>query len=135
MNESGKPKGRMDGNGRTKPRIKTRTWILILAVILGVCVVSILLARRQPSLIVGVYSDGELVRRIDLNRVREEERYPVESADGGSNVILIQPGRICVESADCPDQICVLEGWLPDFGLPLVCLPHNLLIQIEEDAP
>ena len=116
-------------------KLKTRTWILILALILGVCAVSILLTRRQPSLTVAIYSDGELVRRVDLNRVKEEERYTVESDDGGSNVILVQPGRICVESADCPDQICVLEGWLPDFGLPLVCLPHNLLIQVEEGAP
>ena len=116
-------------------KFKTRTWILILAVIFGVCVAAVLLTRRAPSLTVGVYSDGELVRRIDLNRVEAEERYTVESADGGSNVILIRPGRICVESADCPDQVCVLEGWLPDFGLPIVCLPHNLLIQVEEGAP
>ena len=126
----------MNGNGKTKkPHIKTRTWILILAVILGACAVSILLTRRQPSLTVAIYSDGECIRRVDLNRVTKEERYTVESDDGGSNVILIQPGRVCVESADCPDQICVLEGWLPDFGLPLVCLPHNLLIQVEEGAP
>ena len=115
--------------------MKTRTWILILAAILLVCAAFIFGTRRRaPALTVGIYSDGVCVRRVDLNAVTKEERYTVESNDGGSNVILIQPGRICVESADCPDQICVLEGWLPDFGLPIVCLPHNLLIQVE-DAP
>ena len=114
--------------------MKTRTWILILAAILLVCVALIFTTRRRaPSLTVGIYSDGVCVRRVDLNAVTKEERYTVESNDGGSNVILIQPGRICVESADCPDQICVLEGWLPEFGLPIVCLPHNLLIQVEDE--
>lgn len=114
--------------------MKTRTWILILAAILIVCAVWILATRRRaPSLTVGIYSDGVCVRRVDLNAVKQEERYTVESSDGGSNVVLIQPGRICVESADCADQICVLEGWLPDFGLPIVCLPHNLLIQVEDE--
>ncbi len=116
--------------------MKTRTWILILAAILLVCAAWIVGTRRRaPALTVGVYSDGVCVRRVDLNRVKKEERLVVESAEGGSNVVLIQPGRICVESADCPDQICVMEGWLPEFSLPIVCLPHNLLIAEEEDAP
>lgn len=114
--------------------MKTRVWLLILAVILGISLFSILWARRTPSMIAGIYVDGECVRRVDLNRVKVEERYTIEN-NGGSNTILIQPGRICVEEADCPDQICVMEGWLPDFGFPLVCLPHGLLIQLEEDTP
>ena len=83
--------------------------------------------------IAAIYLDGVLVRRVDLDSVTEEEHYRVES-HGGFNDILIQPGRICVASADCPDQICVLEGWLPEFELPIVCLPHDLLIEIE-DSP
>lgn len=118
----------------SKPRVKTRTWVVIIAVILGVCALAILWAPRKPSLIADIYSDGKLLKRVDLNRVKTAERYVVEYY-GESNTILIEPGRICVESADCPDQICVMEGWLPDFGLPIVCLPHNLLIQMEDGAP
>ncbi len=114
--------------------MKTRVWLWILAVILGISLFSILWARRTPSMIAGIYVDGECVRRVDLNRVKAEERYTIEN-NGGSNTILIQPGRICVEAADCPDKVCVMEGWLPDFGFPLVCLPHGLLIQLEEDTP
>ncbi|MBR3569752.1 MAG: NusG domain II-containing protein [Oscillibacter sp.] len=117
-----------------KPRVRTRTWVAALAAILGVCVLWILWAPRKPSMIADIYSDGKLLRRVDLNRVKTAERYVVEYY-GESNTILIEPGRICVESADCPDQICVMEGWLPGFGLPIVCLPHNLLIQIEDGAP
>ncbi|MBQ9493839.1 MAG: NusG domain II-containing protein [Oscillibacter sp.] len=114
--------------------MKTRTWLFIFAAILCVCACAILWPRRTPSLIAGIYVDGNCVDRVDLSRVTEEERRVIETEDG-SNTIVIQPGRICVESADCPDQICVMEGWLPECGLPLVCLPHNLLIQLEEAAP
>ena len=115
--------------------MKTRVWVLIFAAVLGICLFFLLRPRdNTPSLVAAVYVDGELVRRVDLNSVQDEERYTVEGEDG-FNTILIQPGRICVEEADCPDQICVLEGWLPDFGFPIACLPHNLLIIMEEDAP
>ena len=116
--------------------MKTRVWLLIFAVVLGICLFFIFRPRRDssPSLVAEIYVGGELVRRVDLNAVEKEERYVVEGEDG-YNTILIQPGRICVEDADCPDQICVMEGWLPDFGFPIACLPHNLLILMEEDAP
>lgn len=87
-----------------------------------------------PKRIANIYIGGELVRRVDLNGVTEAEYYRTES-HGGFNEILMEPGRICVASADCPDQICVMEGWLPDFGLPVVCLPHDLIIEMEEDSP
>ncbi len=115
--------------------MKTRVWVLIFAAVLGICLFFVLRPRGgAPSMVAAIYVDGELARRVDLNQVQEPERYVVDGPDG-SNTILIEPGRICVEEADCPDQICVLEGWLPDFGFPIACLPHNLLIVMEEDAP
>ena len=117
-----------------KPRLKTRTWILLLCGMLILCVLLAVLPRRKDALTAGIYVDGVCVRRVNLNRVTKEERYLVEG-EGGSNLVLIQPGRVRVESADCPDQICVLQGWLPDSGLPIVCLPHHLVIQLEEDSP
>ena len=116
-------------------QLKTRTWILLIAGLLLVCVgASLWTARRTPGLTAGIYVNDVCVRRVDLNRVKTPERFVVEG-NGGSNTILIEPGRICVESADCLDQICVMEGWLPGFPMPIVCLPHGLIIQLEEDSP
>ena len=50
---------------------------------------------------------------------------------GRTNTITAQPGRIRVESADCPDQVCVDQGWISDGTVPVVCLPNRLVIQIE----
>ena len=116
-----------------KKRISPHVLMFIVLLCVSVCAAALTFSRRTSSLTAGIYIDGECVRRVDLNRVRETERYIVET-ENGSNVILIEPGRICVERADCPDQICVMQGWLPDSGLPVVCLPHHLMIQLE-DAP
>ena len=47
----------------------------------------------------------------------------------------VQDGEIYMESAECPDQICVEHGPLRPGGTPIVCLPNRLSIQwIERDA-
>ena len=119
-----------------KPAISSRVWFLI---VLALVLISLLALRiygntRNPSAtstIAAIYQNGVCIRRVDLDSVTEEERFLLQG-DAGENLILIQPGRICVAEADCPDQICVLQGWLPEGGFPIACLPHGLIIQIED---
>lgn len=80
-----------------------------------------------------IYQNGECIYSIDLSAVKEEYELTV-SGDGGYNVIHIKPGAICIADADCPDGICIQEGWLTDGIAPIVCLPHKLVIQIENSA-
>ncbi len=92
--------------------MKTRTWVLLfaaLAVVLGALSV-LLYTSREEGVVAVITQDGEVLRESDLSRVTEEYRFTVEAKDGGSNEILVQPGRICVCGADCPDQICVKQG-------------------------
>ena len=44
--------------------------------------------------------------------------------------ILVEPGRIRVSQANCPDQVCVEMGAISDGTVPIVCLPHKLVIEI-----
>ena len=113
--------------------IKTRTWIIIIslaAVVLTVISI-VLLTGRTEGVVAVITLDGEVVREIDLSRVTKEYSFTVESADGGVNEILVQPGRICVSDANCPDRICVMQGWLSDSPMPIVCAPHKLTIEIK----
>ena len=54
----------------------------------------------------------------------------VEDSDGGYNIVEVEPGRIRVSEADCPDQVCVRQGWIATSAAPVVCLPHGLVIEI-----
>lgn len=116
--------------------IKTRTWVICIAaaaVVLG-ALSWFLLSHRTEGTVVQVIQDGTVIREIDLSRVSREYSFVVDSADGGSNTVLVQPGRICISEADCPDKICVHQGWLTDESIPIVCLPHRLIILVKNPA-
>ena len=48
----------------------------------------------------------------------------------GTNTVQVEPGRIRVSAADCPDQVCVHQGWISTGVVPIVCLPHQIVIEI-----
>lgn len=74
--------------------------------------------------------DGALVEEIDLSAVEEAYTLTLDGPGGFSNTILVEPGRIRVEEAGCPDQVCVNQGFISDGPTPIVCLPNKLMIQI-----
>ena len=110
---------------------KTRFWVILLtAAAAFLALISWrLLSARTAAAVVQVEQDGRVLREIDLAAVVEEYRFTVDWPGGGSNTLLVQPGRICVEEADCPDGVCVRQGWLTDQTAPIVCLPHRLVIR------
>ena len=111
--------------------LKTRTWIIILAsaaVLLALLSVLLLTARTDGTT-AQIILDGEVIREIDLSRVKEPCSFVVEDGSGGTNRIVVEPGRICVSEANCPDGICISQGWLSDQDVPIVCLPHRLIIK------
>lgn len=116
--------------------LKTRTWILLFAVLLAAsgALTAILLLRAPTGTIANVYRDGECIWSVDLSKV--EEPFEITFSDErGSNTLRVERGRICVIDADCPDHVCERTGWLGDGNAaPIVCLPHRLVIRIEKNA-
>lgn len=115
--------------------IKTRTWIAgILTVLLASLAAVLWLRGRSASgTVANIYQDGVCIRSVDLSRVTQPERWTVESP-AGTNIIEIEPGKIRILEADCPDRICLEAGWLTDSAAPIVCLPHRLVIRLEAAA-
>ena len=67
-----------------------------------------------------------------LNRrdIVENYTFTVEGPGGFTNTIEVEPGRIRVREAGCPDQVCVNQGYISDGTVPIVCLPNKLVIEI-----
>ena len=62
----------------------------------------------------------------------EDATLTVSSALG-TNVIEVVNGSVrCVES-DCGNQVCVNTGWVSGVGQMVVCLPHELTVQVVSD--
>lgn len=106
---------------------------LILALLIGAVAVSaavlLLQGRGNRASVARITRDGVLLEEIDLTKTQAPFSFLLE--DGrGRNLISVEQGRIRVSEADCPDQICVDQGWISDGTVPIVCLPHRLMIQI-----
>ncbi|MDE6517702.1 MAG: NusG domain II-containing protein [Acetatifactor sp.] len=80
-----------------------------------------------------LYQDGRLLQSIPLDQVTETYHFTIDAADGGHNIIEVSPGGIAITEADCPDQICVMQGRVTDSLLPITCLPHRLVIELKPD--
>lgn len=109
-----------------------RIWIVVFSFVALLCLGIWLFISNasSPSKIVGIYKDGSLVEKIDLNSVTGEREITL-SGDLGDNVILVSNGRIEMKSADCPDKICVEHGELKSSSSPIVCLPNKVVIKFE----
>mgnify|MGYP001024328138 FL=1 len=104
------------------------------------CLAAILLPRHQEgTYIADVYQDGILILSIPLDQASslggQEVVFPVEGKDHCYNQIEIRDGAIGITAADCPDKLCVRQGFLHTPGIPITCLPNRLVIQIRPAEP
>ena len=110
---------------------KTKIWI---AVLLSVVLLGLLgffaLSHLGGGTIAVITVDGQEYKRIDLSRVTES--YDIEiDTKYGHNTVHVEPGCIAVTQANCPDGICVAQGAIDRGGVPIVCMPHRLVVKIE----
>ena len=75
-----------------------------------------------------IYQNGRLLYSIPLNDLSQTQILVIESTEGGINEVEVRPGSIGIISADCPDKICVQQGFITDAKLPITCLPNRLVI-------
>ena len=96
--------------------------------------IAVLLQHRKASgHIANIYQDNTCIQTIDLEAVTEPYSFTVSDSDGHENTVTVEPGKICVSEANCPDQICVTTGWISNGTKPIVCLPAKLVIRLETE--
>lgn len=85
----------------------------------------------DPGEQVVISQDNREIYRLDINK---DQELRIDSPDGGYNVIRVQDGQVSVTEADCPDQVCVRQGEISDDAVPIVCLPHKLVIEVTAES-
>lgn len=109
---------------------RTRSWILLVAALLAASLLaSALVLRGRGGTVAEIVQDGRTLRTIDLSEVDEGYTFTV-TGPAGTNRVEVEHGRIRVSHAQCPDQVCVRQGWIATGVVPIVCLPNALVIRI-----
>ena len=122
-------------NSNVSFKVKNRIWIIVFSVAALICFGVWLFISNvsSPTSVVGIYKDGGLVDKIDLNSVTNEYEITL-SGEYGDNIILVSNGHIKIKSADCPDELCVEHGELKNSYSPIVCLPNKVVIKFENST-
>lgn len=103
--------------------------VVFLVLVTAVCLLY-LLAVQNPAkgCIADIYQNGKLIQSIPLDQVREPYSLEIEGDNGCVNHIEIRPGSIGILWADCPDKLCVNQGFIHSPAIPITCLPNRLVI-------
>ena len=72
------------------------------------------------------YKDQEILRK-DL---AIDDVYVVNGTLGDVQVE-VKDKKVRVEKENSPYHLCSIQGWVEDANHPIVCLPNNIVVQIE----
>lgn len=90
-------------------------------------------AHPDGHAVATIARDGAVIDTIDLDAVDEPYTLRLED-ERGVNVVAVEPGRIRVAEADCPDEVCVNTGWIDSAATPIACVPHGLTITVAREG-
>lgn len=109
-------------------------WIIIFVMICIICLAVWLVRENQTqsAAVTQIKQGNDIIKEIDLSEISEPYEFEITDDNGGHNTVRVERGRICVIEADCPDKICVNQGYISNSAVPIVCLPHKLSITITD---
>lgn len=115
----------MDSKGNGSRKKLLRDIILIVAVLSAGVVLLIVTGSRGKA--------GSCA--VVMVRNNETARYSLSTdgiytINGGTNTIEIKDGKVRMTEAECPNHLCVRQGWISFSGQSIVCLPNELSVTI-----
>lgn len=106
--------------------------ILIGGLLVALAMLALLMflfAEEGDSVVVTV--NGEHYAAYPLS---EDIEVDIRTGDNGEqmNRLVIRDGKASVEIASCPDGICAAHHPISRDGESIVCLPHKVVIAVEQ---
>ena len=107
--------------------------ILIIIILLGLSFLPVYYLtpkHTENTVIAVVKAKHKTVKTFNLS---QDTKWTYH--DGSeTNTIVVHNHQIHIEEANCPDQVCVHEGWKSKPGQTIVCLPHQLIIELKSNT-
>lgn len=109
-------------------QMKPLDWLLIVCLMAVSFSPYLLLNRQQTSgHLAQLRVSSQVIKTFDLSK---NQTYTYKDKDGDINKIEVRDGKIAIVYANCGDQICVRKGFIDKTGQTIVCLPHQLVIEV-----
>ncbi|WP_152394989.1 NusG domain II-containing protein [Paenibacillus guangzhouensis] len=121
--------------------MKLRRGDIMLIGIVLLCAIIFIIIKAFPnevsdeshSKIAKITVDGKIFRTVELTA--EPQEIKVETEDGHYNLLKVHDHGIEMIDADCPDKVCLTFGFITNPSQTIVCLPHRVLVEIENNNP
>ena len=101
---------------------------VLVALVLGGVIATNAFGQVTPAKSAVVKASDGTEYVLDLSK----DSITTNSTSLGSNVVVVQNGAVHVEEADCANHDCVSQGSISKAGQQIVCLPHQLTIDISD---
>jgi hypothetical protein len=107
--------------------------LVALVVVIAALAAAYLLFLRlagSPVTVVITTEKGETARE----KLGPPPRTVTVTGPVGKSIIEFQDSRVHMLWSDCPDKICMKQGWISEAGQVIVCMPNKVVISVREDA-
>ncbi|MGL6105149.1 NusG domain II-containing protein [Romboutsia sp.] len=88
------------------------------------------LAKDYNSSYVSIEISGKHYKDIPLSN---KDNTLIIETPRGNNTVVVKNNSIQITEADCHDDLCVKQGIISKVGESIICLPHELVIEIKGD--
>ncbi len=100
---------------------------VFIGVIVFIAALAFLFIPKESANIAKITVDGNLYSTVSL-----EKDARIEIND--TNVAVVRDGEIYMESATCPDKLCVHQGKISDSSKKIICLPNRVIIEALKES-
>ena len=108
-------------------KIKKADLVFISIILLVTIFAVIFLLQKSSSSTVTINIDGDIYNEYHLNH---DEIIEID-IDDKKNIIQIKDKKVSMTYSNCPDNICVNQGQINSSFVPIVCLPHKIIVSVE----
>lgn len=117
---------------QNEKRTKIILWAVVTTAVIGCALWLLLPHGGTTDCTAEIWIDGQMVRSIYLPQAADEV---ISLAEYGKEVQLeVKNHRIAFISSDCPDKVCIHNGWLSREGEQAICLPNRVSVTLTDGS-
>lgn len=100
------------------------TLLIITLLLIGIILLFVLRGQSNEGSYVIIMYQNEEKARFSL------ASDGIYNINNGKNKIEILGGKVRMTYADCPDELCIRQGWIEYDGQSIICLPNKITVMV-----